>query len=448
MVDQDLKSKVLSEVKEKQVKLVNLQFTDILGHLKNVLIPAERLEDSIDNGTWFDGSSIEGFTRIQESDMRLVPDLNTFSLIPWVSKENSTARIICDVVEPDGIPFEGCPRYTLKKQLETARKLGYIYNTGPELEFFLFKFDSEGKPHLITNDGAGYFDHGPRDLAISVRRDIFYALRDQGINVEMSHHEVAAGQHEINFEYGDALTIADKTQIFKNTVKTIAYLHGLHATFMPKPIFGVNGSGMHTHQSLFNLDGSTAFFDENGPGKLSKTALQFVAGQLKHICSFNAVVNPTVNSYKRLTPGYEAPVYICWGTRNRSALIRVPRYTPGREKATRIELRCPDPTANPYLAFSLMLASGLDGIKNKLEPPEEATDSLYTISSDDINLRGIKTVPASLDEALNEFEKSELVKSTLGEHIFSKYVEAKRKEWDDFRLHVSNWEIDQYLEKY
>jgi len=448
MADEDLKSKILADVKEKDVKLVNLQFTDILGHLKNVVIPAEQLEESIDHGTWFDGSSIEGFARIQESDMRLVPDLSTYTLIPWVSKGHETARIMCDVFEPDGKPYEGCPRYILKKQLEKAKDLGYIFNTGPELEFFLFTTDDTGKPLLVPHDGAGYFDHGPRDLALSIRREICYALRDQGITIEMSHHEVAEGQHEIDFRYSDALTVADWSQIFKNTVKSVAHIHGLYATFMPKPIFGINGSGMHIHQSLFTLDGNTAFFDENGPGKLSKLALSYVAGQLKHIRSLNAVINPTVNSYKRLTPGYEAPVYACWGTRNRSALIRVPRYTPGREKATRVELRCPDPTANPYLAFALLLASGLDGVKNNMEVPEEATDSLYALSPAEVAAKGIQTLPASLEEALNEFEKSELVKETLGEHIFTKYLEAKRQEWDDYRLHVTDWEINRYLGQY
>ena len=343
---------MLERASEEDVELVNIQFTDIWGSMKNVTIPVGRLEEALDHGVWFDGSSIDGFTKIHESDMYLVPDENTFSLIPWKTEGPPVARMIADVHTPDGKPFEGCPRNALKKMLENARDAGFIYNTGPELEFFLFKTDN-GTISAVPHDSGGYFDHNPRDSAHGIRREIINALHSFGIEVEMSHHEVAAGQHEINFKYGDALRTADNAQMLKYTVKSIAHINGLHGTFMPKPIEGVNGSGMHVHQSLFTNEGETVMYDSEGEFGLSETAKSFIAGQLSHVKGMAAVLSPTVNSYKRLVPGYEAPVYICWGPRNRSALIRIPRVSKGREASTRLELRCPDPSTNPYLAFAV-----------------------------------------------------------------------------------------------
>lgn len=438
------KAKVLEEAKNKNVKFVKLQFTDMLGIIKSVAIPVEMLEESMDRGTWFDGSSIQGFARICESDMFLMPDPRTFRILPWRSKERVTARMIADVYEADGKPFEGDPRYILKKAMAEAEDMGYIYNTGPELEFFLFKKDN-GKIAPVPHDVAGYFDFSPRDLASDVRRDIVIALEELGMTVEMSHHEVAAGQHEIDFKYSDALTTADNAITFKYTVKAIANMHDLYATFMPKPIYGINGSGMHVHQSLFSGE-KNAFYDAEDKYKLSEVAYGFIAGQLEHIREMSAILSPTVNSYKRLVPGYEAPVYICWGQRNRSALIRVPRYSPGREKSTRAELRCPDPSCNPYLAFAIMLRAGLDGIKRKLKPPAPVEEDVYHF--DDAKLASLKiaTLPASLKEALDEFSESKLVKETLGKHTFELYLRAKEAEWDDYRTQVTEWEIKRYLE--
>jgi glutamine synthetase len=441
----ELKEKVLDEVNKRNVKFIKLQFTDMLGIIKSVAIPVEMLEESLERGTWFDGSSIEGFARICESDMFLKPDPATFAVLPWRSKEKASARIIADVYGSDGKPFEGDPRYILKRAVEEAGKMGYTYCTGPELEFFLFKADN-GKIAPVPHDVAGYFDFSPRDLASDVRRDIIFALEELGMQVEMSHHEVASGQHEIDFRYDEALKTADHAVTFKYTVKAIAYMHELYATFMPKPIFGENGSGMHVHQSLFDKEDENVFFDPKDKYKLSETAYGFIAGQLEHVKAMSAVLAPTVNSYKRLVPGYEAPVYICWGQRNRSALIRVPRYSPGREKSTRAELRCPDPSCSPYLAFAVMLRAGLDGIKRKLTPPAPVEEDVYHFDDSKLSSRKIETLPASLEEALCAFRDSKLMKETLGKHTFERYLEAKEAEWDEYRIQVTQWELDRYLE--
>jgi len=439
------KEAVLEKSKKDGVKFVDLQFTDLFGTIKSVTIPVEYLSESLEKGTWFDGSSIEGFTRICESDMYLMPDPASYNVIPWKVLENgSTARMMCDVYMPDGKPFEGDSRYILKKVIKEAEEMGYVYNTGPELEFFLFK-QEDGRVRPVPHDRAGYFDLS-MDQAYGVRRDMVLALERLGINVEVSHHEVANGQHEIGFKYGSALKTADSAVTLKYTFKAIASMHGLYASFMPKPIFGINGSGMHVHQSLFDLKGNTAFFDAKDEHKLSKVAKSFIAGQLEHIREFSGITAPTVNSYKRLVPGYEAPVYICWAQKNRSALIRVPRYSPGREKATRCELRCPDPSCNPYLAFSVMLKAGLDGVKRKLEAPEPVDEDVFEFTDADLQKRGIKTLPGSLGEAIVEMRKSKLVKETLGEHAFDQYMRNKTVEWDEYRLAVSDWEINRYLE--
>lgn len=441
----EAKEKVLDEVKQNDVKFVKLQFTDISGMTKSVTIPVEQLEESLDKGTWFDGSSIEGFARICESDMYLNPDPSTFAILPWRPREKATARIIADVYGSDGKPFEGDPRHILKRAIKKAEKAGFIYNTGPELEFFLFKAN-ESKIVPVPHDVAGYFDFSPRDLASDVRRDIIFALEAMGMQVEMSHHEVAPGQHEIDFRYGEALRTADNAVTFKYTVKAIANTHELYATFMPKPIFGQNGSGMHVHQSLFNKEGKNVFFDSGDKYKLSETAYGFIAGQLEHVGAMSAVLAPTVNSYKRLVPGYEAPVYICWGQRNRSALIRVPRYSVGREQSTRAELRCPDPSCNPYLAFAVMLRAGLEGIKKKMKPSKPVEEDVYGFDDSKLAALNINTLPASLDEAIQEFGKDDLMREVLGKHTYERYLEAKKVEWDEYRIQVTGWELDRYLE--
>src|SRR3989338_3304460 len=393
---EDESKKVLEKAKKDEVKFVQLQFTDIHGTIKSVTIPIHKLEESLEKGTWFDGSSIEGFTRIAESDMFLKPDPTTYAVLPWEAGTKATARLICDVYTPDGKPFEGDPRHILKRVMEEAAELGFEYNVGPELEFFIFKPKEEtGEIKPVTHDVAGYFDFSPRDLASEVRKDIIFALEAMGLEVEMSHHEVAPGQHEIDFKYGPALLQADRAITFKHVVKSIAYKHDLYASFMPKPIFGQNGSGMHVHQSLLDIKtGKNAFFDAGDNYKLSAVAKSFIAGQLQHVKGMSAVTAPTVNSYKRLVPGYEAPVYICWAQINRSALIRIPRYSPGREKATRAELRCPDPSCNPYLAFAVMLKAGLDGIKNKMEPPKPVEEDVYEFDECKLETHGIDTLPA------------------------------------------------------
>ena len=440
-----ISKEVLSRAKSEDVKFINLQFTDIVGLVKSVSIPIERLADILDKGIWFDGSSIEGFVRIYESDMVLRPDPSTFRIVPWRPQTKKTARIICDVYTPDGDPFDGDPRSILKKVLQEAKKMGYTYNTGPEVEFFLFKKDETGKITTVPHDVGGYFDFSPRDMASDVRREITFALEDMGMEVEMSHHEVAPGQHEIDVRYSDALSSADNTITLKYAIKAIAQKHGLYASFMPKPVFGINGSGMHVHQSLFKGK-QNAFFDSKDKYKLSKIAYNFLAGQLKNVSAMSAVIAPTVNSYKRLVPGYEAPVYICWAQVNRSALIRIPRCSPGRPLSQRMELRCPDPSCNPYLTFAVMLKAGLEGIKKKEKAPKPIEEDVYLIKRKDLQEKNIKTMPGSLGEALDEMEKNNIVKDALGEHAFNNFIRAKKAEWDDYRIRVTPWEIDRYLE--
>lgn len=440
------KEQILDLVKEQNVQFINLQFTDIVGIIKNVTIPINQLEDALDHGVWFDGSSIEGFARIAESDMYLQPDLDTYALIPWESEGDIvTARFICDVYTPNGDPFPGDPRRVLKNVLQEARDMGFEFNTGPELEFFLFKPGPDGRPQPVPHDDAGYFDVST-DYATHIRRQMVKALQGFGIVVEASHHEVAIGQHEIDFRYGDALRTADSAVTFRTTLKAVAQKNNLYATFMPKPIAGINGSGMHVHQSLADVKtGKNLFYGADDERGLSQLALNYIAGLLEHARGMCAVLAPLVNSYKRLVPGYEAPVYISWGQTNRSALVRVPRITRGRTQATRIELRCPDPSANPYLAFAVMLKAGLDGIKRGLTPPPAAEEDLYHI---DPRSRALETLPGSLGEALEELQRDEVVQAALGPHIYERFLEAKQQEWDEYRLYVSQWELERYLPIY
>ena len=439
---------ILQRIKSEGVQFVQLQFTDLNGLLKGVTIPVSKVEDALQDGLWFDGSSIEGFTRIFESDMYLKLDPQTYSVIPWTrtNAQAVVARFMCDVYMPDGKPFEGDPRFILKQQLARARKMGFVYNVGPELEFFLFRKEN-GRLEPLPHDTAGYFDQ-TTDLAMEIRQEMTEMLRGFGIDVEALHHEVAIGQHEIDFRYGNALTIADQASTLKFTLKYVAAHHNLHATFMPKPIAGINGSGMHVHQSLFSPDGKNLFFDPKDEYHLSKLAKSFIMGQLTHIKGMNAILNPTINSYKRLVVGYEAPVYIAWGQRNRSALIRIPRYTPGREKAVRAELRCPDPTANPYLAFAVMLAAGLDGIERKMVPPAPVEENIFEFTDEEARKRKIGVLSKDISEALENLEKDTVIRGALGEFAYDKLVELKNHEWDSYRLQVSPWEIEQYLEKY
>lgn len=435
------KNEVLSLCKEKDVKFVRLQFTDIFGILKNVAIPVGQLEKALDGELMFDGSSIEGFVRIEESDMYLMPDPDTFLVLPWRPQQGAVARLICDVYNPDGTPFSGCPRNNLKRSIAEAENMGFTMNVGPEAEFFLFLTDENGKPTMEIHDKAGYFDMTPNDHGEDARRDLVLILEQLGFEIEASHHEVAYGQHEIDFKYGDALTTADRIMTFRYVVRTIAQRAGLHATFMPKPVFGINGSGMHCNQSLFTVDGN-AFFDPNDDLKLSKTAYNYIAGMIEHARAMAAITNPIINSYKRLVPGYEAPVLVAWSTRNRSPLIRVPEK---RGASTRIELRNPDPTCNPYLATSVMLKAGLDGIKRNLTPPPPQNRNVYRMTEEELIAQGIQSLPGSLEEALQIMAQSDLIKETLGSHIFERYMTAKKIECDEYRLQVHQWEIDRYL---
>jgi len=435
------KRSVIAEAREKGVKFIRLQFTDIVGVMKNVAITIEQLEKALDGELMFDGSSIYGFTRIEESDMYLRPDPDTFVVFPWRPREGGVARLMCDIYNPDGSPFAGCPRLTLKRALAKAADLGYNMQVGPELEFFLFKLDENGLPTLQTHDNAGYFDLSPVDFGEQARREIVLTLEQMGFEIEASHHEVAPGQHEIDFKYSDALDTADKIMTFKFVVRTIAQRHGLHATFMPKPIFGINGSGMHTNQSLFKGD-KNAFFDPEGDMQMSKEAFYYIGGLLKHARSFAAITNPIVNSYKRLVPGYEAPVYLAWSGSNRSPLIRIPAK---RGSSTRVELRNPDPSCNPYLALTACLTAGLDGINNQIAPPPACDRNIYHMTQSELDELGIASLPASLQEAYAEMAKDEVIKEALGAHIYEKLVEAKMKEWDDYRTKVHQWEVDQYL---
>jgi len=444
MVDKkkvNAKAYVLNMAKEHDVKFIRLWFTDILGFLKNFAITVEELEGALEEGMGFDGSSIEGFARIDESDMIARPDPETFQLLPWRPKEHhAVARMFCDILKPGGEPFEGDPRYVLKRNLKRAADLGYTYYVGPELEFFYFR-DSGGTELL---DQGGYFDLTPRDAATDWRKETVLTLEEMGIGVEYSHHEVAPSQHEIDMRYTDALTMADSVMTYRLVVKEVALKYGVYATFMPKPVLGINGSGMHTHQSLFKSD-KNAFFDPRDPYHLSREAKCFIAGLLKHAPEITAVTNQWVNSYKRLVPGYEAPVYLSWARRNRSDLIRVPEYRPGREKATRVEYRSPDPACNPYLAFSVMLAAGLEGIEKGYEAPAPIEENVYEMSAEERQRRGIGTLPASLLEAITLTEQSELVRKALGDHVFHAFIENKKIEWDQYRMQVTEYELKRYL---
>ena len=436
------KEDVLRIAKEKDVQFIRLQFTDIFGQLKNVAITQSQLEKALDNKCMFDGSSIEGYVRINESDMYLRPDYDSFVILPW---KDRVARMICDVYCADGkTPFLGDPRNVLKKVIKEAADMGYTFNVGPECEFFLFQLDEEGNPTTKTGDVAGYFDMGPSDQGEQCRRDICLALEEMGFEIEASHHEVAQGQHEIDFRFDEALKTADNVVTFKHVVKTYARRHGLHATFMPKPVYGINGSGMHTNMSLMK-DGKNAFYDPDAELGLSETAMHFIAGVLKHVKAITAVANPLVNSYKRLVPGYEAPVYIAWSASNRSSLIRVPA---ARGMGTRIELRSPDPSCNPYLEMALCLAAGLDGIKQNLAAPAGTNKNIFAMSSKELEAEGIDSLPGSLEEAMVEFQKDPFIKETLGEHVYETYLEGTLREWRHYRNKVTGWEIDNYLCKY
>jgi len=434
---------VLERIDREGIDFLRLQFTDILGTVKNVAVPADQAEKAFTEGIYFDGSSIEGFVRIQESDMRLKPDASTFAVLPW---RGTSARLICDVIDTStGEPFQGDPRAVLQDALDRAESMGYEVNAAPEPEFFLFEEDEEGKATTNTNDAGGYFDVAPKDLASDVRRDIIYGLEEMGFDIEASHHEVAEGQHEINFEYDDALSTADNVATFRTVVRAIAAQHDLHATFMPKPIAEVNGSGMHVHFSLFE-DGENAFHDEDDEFNLSEAAKQFTAGILNHAPALAAVTNPTVNSYKRLVPGYEAPVYVAWSDRNRSALIRKPAARV--PAASRIEARFPDPSCNPYLAFAVLIHAGLDGMENDLDCPDPIRENIYEFDEQKREEYGIETLPTNLGEAVDALETDETVYDALGPHVGPKFVEAKRAEFADYLVDVSEWELDRYLEKF
>ena len=445
---EELRAKVLKQAAEAGVAFVNLQFTDIVGVVKTVTIPMHKFEDTIEHGLWFDGSSIEGFARVHESDMYLEPDLETFGVIPWDRGNNTTAKVICNVHTPDGEDFAGDPRYVLRRQLAEAAAMGFKYQTGPELEFFLLRADGPFNIQTLPHDKAGYFDL-TTDLAADVRKEMVNALEALGIVVEASHHEVATGQHEIDFHYSEALRSADDTVMFKVALKAVAQRHGLYATFMPKPFYGINGSGMHTHQSLADVKtGKNLFYDPNDEYGLSDLAKYFIAGQLAHARGMCAILAPLVNSYKRLVPGYEAPVYVSWARINRSALIRVPRVSKGKPESTRVELRCPDPSCNPYLAFAVMLAAGLDGIRRQLPLPRPVEEDLYQFDDEMMAKHGVGFLPTTLGEALNELERDEVIRDALGDHIFEWFLEAKRIEWSEYRRQVTPWELERYLESY
>jgi glutamine synthetase len=448
--------KVLEQVKKDDIKFITLQFTDLLGVIKEVIIPVEELEDALTDGVWFDGSSIEGFARIQESDLFLKPDAATYAVVPWLTEDGKTARLICDSYGSDGKPFQGDPRFILKQEINEAAKAGFEYNVGPEPEFYLFRTESEKRTSPIAGilkeqktlpiDHDSYFDLSSHE-GYKVIKKIVSALENFGIKVEASHHEVGFGQYEIDFHYGNCLDIADKVLTLKYCAKKIAQMHNLHATFMPKPIMGKAGSGMHVHQSLFDIKAkANAFYDKDEKYNLSKIAYSFIAGQIKHIKAMCAILCPTVNSYKRLVSGYEAPVYVTWAAMNRSALLRVPKWFRAKSEAARIELRCPDPACNPYLAFAVMLKAGLDGVKNNLTPPEPVEENIYSLDDESRVQKNIGTLPTSLLEALDELKKDNILRETLGEHLFERYIDVKTKEWDEFKKQVTSWEIDTYLD--
>lgn len=439
------KEDIIRIIQTEEIRFIRLQFTDIFGQLKNVAITASQIEKALDNACMFDGSSIEGFVRIEESDQYLYPDLDSFVVIPWRPQHGKVARLICDVYGPDEKPFEGDPRYVLRKVLKQAEDMGYYFNVGPECEFFLFLTDESGNPTTNTLDEAGYFDLGPVDHGEIVRREICLTLEEMGFEIEASHHEVAVGQHEIDFKYGPALETADNIMTFKYAVKSLAQKNGLYASFMPKPVYGINGSGMHTNMSLFDQDGNNLFVDENDKLGLSKLAYSFIAGVMEHIKGMTAITNPLVNSYKRLVPGYEAPIYIAWSARNRSPLIRVPT---ARGKGTRIELRSPDPSANPYLVLALCLAAGLDGIKRGLTPPPSVDTNIYEMTLQDRLDHDVDSLPSSLHNAITMMLADEFVTGVLGSHITNSYVDAKLKEWENYRQQVTKWELDKYFKTY
>ena len=434
---------ILRIVEEEDVGFIRLQFTDIFGVMKNVAITASQLEKALEHQIMFDGSSIEGFARIEESDMYLYPDLDTFEIFPWRPQQGKVARLICDVYKPDGTIFQSDPRYVLKKVMSQAKSMGLEFDVGPECEFFLFHTDEDGLPTTVTHESAGYFDLGPLDLGENARRDMVLTLEDMGYEIEASHHESAPAQHEIDLHYDEALASADSIMTFKLVVKTIAKRHGLHATFMPKPKSGINGSGMHINMSM-RKDGINIFHDSKDPAGLSKEAYWFIGGLMKHMKAICFITNPVVNSYKRLVPGYEAPVYIAWSARNRTPLIRIPDT---RGDAVRIELRSPDPSANPYLALAVCLAAGLEGIQNEIMPPKSVDCNIYEMSEEERKASGIEMLPGSLLEAAREFEKDAFIQSVLGEDLSKKYIEAKTREYADYRAQVTDWEISRYLHR-
>lgn len=438
------KEDILRMVAEEDVQFIRMQFTDIFGQMKNVAITASQIEKAVNNQIMMDGSSIEGFVRIEESDQYLWPDLDTFTVLPWRPQYGKVARLICDVHNPDGTPFVGDPRGVLKRVLARAEAMGLEFNAGPECEFFLFQTDENGDPTIRTSDRAGYFDLGPLDHGEGTRREICLALEEMGFEIEASHHEVAAGQHEIDFKYAPALTAADNIMTLKLAVKTLAQQNGLHATFMPKPVAGTAGSGMHVNMSLFR-GGKNAFYDESGDKQLSTLAYQFLAGLMEHASGFVALTNPLVNSYKRFVPGFEAPCFIAWSAGNRSALIRVP--TP-RGQETRLELRCPDPSCNPYLALAACLAAGLDGIERGLTPPPETTENLFALSQAEKDARGIRRLPSTLEEAVEALERDSVITGTLGSHITEQYIQGKQREWTEYRNQITRWELEHYLITY
>jgi glutamine synthetase len=438
---------LITRIEEDNVKFLSLQFSDVTGTVKSVDIPAHRVHVALEDGIWFDGSSVEGFARIQESDMRLVIDTQTYAVLPWSPQEARRGRVFCDIYLPDGNPFPGDPRSTLKSMLSKIKKRGWVYNVGPEPEFFLFKRNGPQSIHPVPHDVGGYFDFSANDEAVRVRTELMDALRQMGLEIEMGHHEVALGQHEIDFHFADALQAADNVITMKYTVKAIAAQHDLVASFMPKPIYGINGSGMHCHQSLFNGLGDSLFFDPVDDFRLSKLAYGFIAGQLRHARALAAVVAPTINSYKRLVPGYEAPVYIGWAQLNRSALIRIPYYSAGREKSVRAELRFPDPSSNPYLAFTVMLAAALDGIENELSCPAPLNNlNVYQLSEEERVEQNIEALPGSLTDALRELESDSVLRRALGDEIYQAFHRAKWAEIEEYRTRVTDWELERYLE--
>ena len=440
------KEDIMRMVEDEDVEFIRLQFTDIFGMLKNVAITAGQLEKALDNRCMFDGSAIEGFVRIDESDMYLYPDLDTFEVFPWRPQQGKVARFICDVYNPNGTPFSGDPRYVLKRAVKRAQDMGYVLNVGPECEFFLFHTDEEGRPTTSTHEMAGYFDVSPIDLAENVRRDIVLNLEEMGFQVEASHHEIAPAQHEIDFRYDEALTTADNIMTFKMAAKTIAKRHGLHATFMPKPREGMNGSGMHINMSLSDKEGRNLFADDQDALRLSRDAYYFMAGILRHMKAMTILTNPLVNSYKRLIPGFDAPIYIAWSpTSNRSSLIRIPSP---RGESTRIELRCPDSAMNPYLALAACLSAGLDGIEKKIGLPACVEGNMFTMEPEELRERNVERIPETLGDAIEAYNGDSFMKEVLGEHIYTKYLEAKEQEWRDFRAQVTDWEVSQYLYKY